>query len=351
MNKKIVGAGLVTVAVLGLAACGNRSGSKGASTAGDTDLKVAMVTDTGGVDDKSFNQSAWEGLKEWGADHNLSQGNGYDYFQSSSASDYSANFSAAVDEGYGLIAGIGFSLADAVTVSAKDYPDTKFVMIDNVIEGLDNVASATFADHEASYLAGIAAAKATKTKKIGFIGGMEGAVITRFEKGFIAGVQSVDESIKVDVQYAGSFTDAAKGKTVAAAQYASGADVIFHAAGATGNGVFSEAKEINEQRAEADKVWVVGVDRDQSDLGEYTDKDGKDSNFVLVSTIKKVGQALRLVADQTAEGNFPGGKINEYGLKDGGVDIALTNTDEETVKLIEEAKEKIISGEIVVPEK
>lgn len=351
MNKKLVGLGLATVAALSLAACGNRSGSREAAESASTDVKVAMVTDTGGVDDKSFNQSAWEGLQEWGAEHKLSKGAGFDYFQSSNASDYSTNFSAAIDEGYTVVAGIGFSLIDAVATSAKDYPETNFIMIDNVLDGFDNVASATFADHEASYLAGIAAGKATKTKKVGFIGGMEGEVITRFEKGFVAGVKSVDESIQVDVQYAGSFTDSAKGKTVAAAQYAAGSDVIFHAAGATGNGVFSEAKEINEKRAADEKVWVIGVDRDQSDQGAYTDKDGKEGNFVLASTIKQVGQALHLLADLAVDGKFPGGQVTVYGLKDGGVDLALTNVDEETAKLIEDAKAGIISGDITVPEK
>lgn len=349
MNKKIVGIGLASVAVLTLAACGNRGGSKSGS--GDAGLKVAMVTDTGGVDDKSFNQSAWEGLQAWGKKNDLKKGQGFDYFQSTSESDYANNLDTAVSSGYKLVFGIGFALHDAVDKAAQDNKDTNFVIIDDVIKGKSNVASATFADNEAAYLAGIAAAKTTKTKKVGFVGGMQSEVITRFEKGFEAGVKSVDNSIEIKVDYAGSFGDAAKGKTIAAAQYASGADIVYQVAGGTGVGVFSEAKSLNEGKQEADKVWVIGVDRDQKDEGNYTSKDGKKSNFVLASTLKEVGKTVELLSTQAKDNKFPGGKVTVYGLKDGGVDIATTNVDKDTVKQIETAKEKIKSGDIKVPSK
>ncbi|MDY4510332.1 BMP family protein [Streptococcus pluranimalium] len=350
MNKKIIGVGLASVAVLTLAACGNRGASKSGS-GNDAGLKVAMVTDTGGVDDKSFNQSAWEGLQAWGKDNKLEKGSGYDYFQSTSESDYANNLDTAISSGYQLVFGIGFALHDAIEKVAEDNPDTNFVIIDDVIEGKDNVASATFADNEAAYLAGIAAAKTTKTKKVGFVGGMESDVITRFEKGFEAGVKSVDDSIEIKVDYAGSFGDAAKGKTIAAAQYASGADIVYQVAGGTGVGVFSEAKSLNEGKNEAEKVWVIGVDRDQKDEGKYTSKDGKESNFVLASTLKEVGKTVELVSTQAQDDKFPGGDVTVYGLKDGGVDIATTNVDDETIKEIDAAKEKIISGDIKVPQK
>ena len=135
-----------------------------------------------------------------------------------------------------------------------------------VVADHKNVESVLFADNEGAYLAGIAAAMQSKTKHVGFVGGVESDTITRFETGFKEGVASVDSSIKVDVQYAGSYSDSAKGKTIAATMYASGADVIYHAAGGSGTGVFSQAKEINEKLpADSDKkVWVVGVDRDQT---------------------------------------------------------------------------------------
>lgn len=348
MNKKIVTLGLASASLLALGACGNRSEKSNSND--KTALKVAMVTDQGGIDDKSFNQSAWEGLQAWGKENNLKKGSGFDYWQSSSESEYATNLDTAVSSGYNLIFGIGFNLQDAIDKVSDDNPDTKYALVDAVVEGKDNVASISFGDNEASYLAGVAAAKATKTKHVGFVGGMESSVVKRFEKGFEAGVKSVDDSIKVDVAYAGSFADAAKGKTIAAAQYGSGADVIFHAAGGTGAGVFNEAKLENETRDEVDKVWVIGADRDQSDEGKYTSKDGKESNFVLASTIKEVGKALQIVAKQTAEDKFPGGKLSVFGLKEEGVDLAMTGLSDEGKKAVEDAKQAIIDGKVTVPE-
>lgn len=145
--------------------------------------------------------------------------------------------------------------------------------------------------------------------------------------------------------------DAAKGKTIAAAQYAGGADVIYQAAGGTGAGVFNEAKAVNEKKDEADKVWVIGVDRDQKEEGKYTSKDGKESNFVLASSIKQVGKSVQLINKLVTDKKFPGGKTTVYGLKDGGVDIATTNLSDDAIKAVKEAKEKIISGDVKVPEK
>ena len=350
MNKKQwLGLGLVAVAAVGLAACGNRS-SRNAASSSDVKTKAAIVTDTGGVDDKSFNQSAWEGLQAWGKEHNLSKDNGFTYFQSTSEADYANNLQQAAGS-YNLIFGVGFALHNAVEEAAKEHADLNYVLIDDVIKDQKNVASVTFADNEAAYLAGVAAAKTTKTKQVGFVGGMESEVITRFRAGFEAGVKSVDPSIKVQVDYAGSFGDSAKGKTIAAAQYAAGADVIYQVAGGTGAGVFSEAKDLNEKKNEDEKVWVLGVDRDQKAEGEYTSKDGKKSNFVLASSLKKVGESVKDLAKKTAEGKFPGGKVITYSLKDGGVDLTTDNLSADAKKAVEDAKAKILDGSLKVPEK
>lgn len=282
VNRKIIGLTLLSLSVLTLTACGNRSDK----SANKSDIKVAMVTNQGGVDDKSFNQSAWEGLQKWGKKKGLTKGNGFDYFQSSNESDHANNLDTAASSGYNLIFGIGFGLHDTIEKVSENNKDVKYVIVDDIIKGKENVASVTFADNEAAYLAGVAAAKTTKTKTVGFIGGMEGVVVKRFEAGFKAGVKSIDPAIKVAVSYAGSFTDAAKGKTIAATQYATGVDVIYQAAGGTGAGIFSEAKTENETRKESNKVWVIGVDRDQSQEGNYVSKDGKKANFVLASTIR-----------------------------------------------------------------
>ena len=350
MNKKQwLGLGLVAVAAVGLAACGNRSSRK-ADSSSDVKTKAAIVTDTGGVDDKSFNQSAWEGLQDWGKEHNLSKDKGFTYFQSTSEADYANNLQQAAGS-YNLIFGVGFALHNAVKDAAEEHTDLNYVLIDDVIKDKKNVASVTFADNESAYLAGVAAAKTTKTKQVGFVGGMESEVISRFEAGFKAGVASVDSSIKVQVDYAGSFNDNAKGKTIAAAQYAAGADVVYQVAGGTGAGVFAEAKSLNESRSESEKVWVIGVDRDQEVEGKYTSKDGKESNFVLVSTLKQVGTTVKDIANKAEKGEFPGGQVIVYSLKDKGVDLAVTNLSEEGKKAVEDAKAKILDGSVKVPAK
>lgn len=350
MNKKQwLGLGLVAVAAIGLAACGNRASRNSASS--DLKTKAAIVTDTGGVDDKSFNQSAWEGLQAWGKEHNLTKDNGFTYFQSTSEADYANNLQQAAGS-YNLIFGVGFALNNALKDAATEHTDINYVLIDDVVKGeMKNVANVLFADNESGYLAGVAAAKSTKTKHVGFVGGMESATISRFEAGFKAGVASVDSSVKVDVAYAGSFSDAAKGKTLAAAQYASGADIVYQVAGGTGAGVFSEALDRNKAANEADKVWVIGVDRDQEAEGNYTSKDGKESNFVLASTLKEVGTTVQDIANKAEKGEFPGGKTITYTLKDKGVDLIETNLSDDAKAAVKEAKEKILDGSVKVPEK
>lgn len=347
VNRKIIGLTLLSLSVLTLTACGNRSDK----SANKSDIKVAMLTNQGGVDDKSFNQSAWEGLQKWGKKKGLTKGNGFDYFQSSNESDHANNLDTAASSGYNLIFGIGFGLHDTIEKVSENNKDVKYVIVDDIIKGKENVASVTFADNEAAYLAGIAAAKTTKTKTVGFIGGMEGVVVKRFEAGFKAGVKSIDPAIKVAVSYAGSFTDAAKGKTIAATQYATGVDVIYQAAGGTGAGIFSEAKTENETRKESNKVWVIGVDRDQSQEGNYVSKDGKKANFVLASTIKEVGKSLQSVAELTEKKQYPGGKVTVFGLKDSGVDIKEHQLSSEGSVAVKKAKEDIVSGKIQVPMK
>ncbi|MBM7636920.1 BMP family lipoprotein [Streptococcus saliviloxodontae] len=347
MNKKLIGLGLVATAALTLGAC-SRSNSTSSS---DSKVKAAIVTDTGGVDDKSFNQSAWEGLQAWGKENKFSKDSEYTYFQSDSESDYATNLDSAISKGYNLIFGIGFSLHDAVAESAKSNEKVNYVIVDDVISDQKNVESVLFADNEGAYLAGIAAAKETKTKKVGFVGGVTSDTIKRFETGFKEGVASVDSSIEVQVQYAESFSDSAKGKTIAATMYSSGADVVYHAAGGTGTGVFSQAKEINEKLpANSDKkVWVIGVDRDQSAEGDYKSSDNKDSNFVLTSTIKEVGTVVKDISNAQLKGeDFNGGETKTYGLKDKGVDIVTKGLSDDTKAAIEKAKQDIIDGKLTV---
>jgi len=360
-KAKFIGISLVALSsVLLLAACGGKKSttSSTASSSSSSNHSVALVTDIGGVDDRSFNQSAWEGLQEWGKKHDIKRGTGgYDYIQSDDATQYTTNVSGAVQNGFKTIFGIGYLLQPAIKEAAAQNPNVQFAIIDSTIDA-DNVVSATFKDNEAAYLAGIAAAETTKTNKVGFIGGEEGVVIDRFQAGFEKGVadtaKKLGKTVTVDSQYAASFGDPAKGKALAASMYQNGADIIFHASGGTGAGVFQEAKAINSQLNEADldskKVWVIGVDSDQADQGKYTTKDGKDDNFTLASTLKGVGAAVEDISTRALNDKFPGGEHLVYGLKDGGVDITEGFLSDDAKTAIKDAKQQIIDGKIEVPE-
>lgn len=346
--------GLVMGLVLVLVACGASDNGDADTDGGDrsvahgggsTDYQVAMVTDVGGVDDKSFNQSAWEGLQAWGEEHGLEKGNGFDYAQSNNDADYLPNLNRLIRDGYDLVFGIGYKLEDAIGTIAKQNPDHHFAIVDAVVEG-DNVASITFADHESSFLAGVAAAKKTKTGKVGFIGGVESDIITAFEVGFRAGVHSVDPDIEVKVQYAGSFEAADDGKLIASSMYNDGIDIIFHASGATGNGLFAQAKDIKKNDPERE-IWVIGVDRDQHEEGKVGD-----DNVTLTSVIKRVDNAVREVSNRGMEGNFPGGQVLELGLEDEAVGYTTTSEAAMTQDIVDEVekwKDRIMNGDVDVP--
>ena len=329
-----------------LAACGNNADEETETDANgteDSDFSIAMVTDMGGVDDRSFNQSSWEGMQEWAEENNYSEDT-INYYQSDSETDFMPNFNSAVADGFDIVFGVGFLLEDPVTQMAEQFPDQYFSIVDAVVD-LPNVASLNFRDQENSFLAGMAAALTTETNRVGFIGGIEGPVIDRFQTGFTAGVAHIDESIEVDIKYANTFGDAGAGQQIASAMYSTGADVIFHASGATGNGLFQEARNRMEAGSETD-LWVIGVDRDQNDEGEY---DG--GNVTLASTVKQVGNAVKNVSNDADAGNFPGGETVFYGFAEEGVDFVQHGaiSDEDWAQ-IEEARQQIIDGEIEVPE-
>lgn len=312
------------------------------------DLSIGMVTDTGGIDDKSFNQGAWEGMKQWGQQHGKAEGlDGYSYFQSDTEADYITNLNLASQSQIDIIYAIGYRLQAAVTEIAQQYPDQHFAMVDSIIE-LDNVASLNFADEEAAFLAGVAAATTTETNKVGFIGGVEGVVIDKFEAGFVAGVQAVNPDVEITVQYAGSFTDPSKGRTLAAAMYADDVDIIFHASGPTGNGVFAEAKDLVSIDPERN-LWVIGVDLDQTAEGEFT-INGQARNIHLTSTLKNTGNVIQSFAEDVAENGFKPG-IQWFNLANHGVGLADGQLSASSMKAIQDYQKQIIDGSISVPDK
>jgi len=350
MKKRSLSLVLTLIVVLSafLGACGTNNNNEAGEGNEDT-FSVAMVTDVGGVDDKSFNQSAWEGLQKFGADNGLEQGkDGYSYLQSNSDADYATNLNKLVRDDFDLIYGIGFLMTDAITEIAEQKPESNFAIVDSVVEK-PNVASITFKEHEGSFLVGVVAGLTTKTNKIGFVGGMEIPLIEKFESGFRAGVKAVNPDAEVEVQYAGAFDQADKGKAIASSMYANGIDIIYHASGATGNGVFSEAKDLKTKDPNRE-IWVIGVDKDQSPEG-VVEVDGTTYNVTLSSMVKRVDVAVYDVATKAMNGEFPGGEIIEYGLDQDGVGIAPTqdNIAQDVLDQVEEWKEKIINGEINVP--
>lgn len=351
MSKRKYGLALSLVLAAGtlLGACGTDKDKKDSTSSNggnESDFSVAMVTDVGGVDDKSFNQSAWEGIKKFGEDNGLTEGDGgYAYLQSKGEADYTTNLNALVRRDFNLVFGVGFMMEDAIGTIASQQTDKEFAIIDGVVDE-PNVASILFKEQEGAFLAGVAAALMTTSDKIGFVGGVDIPVINRFEAGFVEGVAAVNPNIKVDVKYTGAFDKAELGKAEAARMYSSGVDIIFHAAGGTGNGVFSEAKE----RKQADKnanVWVIGVDSDQYDEGQVGDQ-----NVTLTSMLKRVDVAVQDISKLAKEGKFPGGETKVYGLHDDGVKLADSRgaIPEDVLKQIDEYAKKIADGEIVVSE-
>ena len=351
MTKRKFGLALsmVLAASTILGACGADKKETNTGNVGDTekaDFSVAMVTDIGGVDEKSFNQSAWKGLQDFGADNGLEKGDGgIDYLQSKSDADYNTNLNKLVRREFDLVFGIGFLMEAAITEIATQQKDAQLAIIDAVVDQ-PNVASVLFKEQEGAFLAGVSAALMTKSKKIGFVGGMEIPVIERFEAGFLEGVKAVDPSITVDVKYTGAFDKAELGKTTANLMYSSGVDIIFHAAGGTGNGVFAEAKELKTNDPDA-YVWVIGVDSDQYEEGKVGD-----TNVTLTSMLKRVDVAVQNLSKLAMDGEFPGGETKVYGLAEEGVALADSRgaIPEDVLAQIDEYAKKIADGDVVVPE-
>jgi basic membrane protein A len=349
---------MTAAAIVALSACGageeapaTEDAAPGETPAEAADFTVGMVTDVGGIDDKSFNQSAWEGLQQFGQEAGLAEGTGYRYLQSADMAAFEPNLRTLVREDVDLVWGIGYLMEDAIRTIGEQVEDAQLAIVDSVVvdaEGVPypNIANVTFKEHEGSFLVGVAAGLQTQGNKVGFVGGVEGALIKKFENGFKAGVKAVNPDAEIIVQYAESFNDEVRGQQIANTMYSQGVDIIYQAAGGTGNGVFTEA--INRAR-NGEPVWVVGVDRDQHEEGVFGD-DGQ--SVTLTSMVKRVDTAVYLVSERTMTGDFPGGEILEYGIDDEAVGIAPTidNMSEEALQAVEDYKGQIQAGDISVPQ-
>lgn len=311
------------------------SGSSSPSKNNDT-FTIAMVTDSGGVNDQSFNQSAWEGLQKFSKE----TGAKVSYLESTQATDYKTNLDKLADQDCDLIWSIGYSMADSLDATARANPDINYAIADNSYgdDTAPNVTCVMFDAQEAAFLVGYIAGRTTKTDSVGFIGGIRSAIIDRFEYGYKAGIayagKELGKDINVPVQYVESFSDASKGKATAKKMFDSGSDIVFHAAGGAGTGVIEAAKDSGK--------FAIGVDRDQAYLAE---------DNVLTSAMKMVGNAVEIVSKQALEGKDIGGQTQTFGLKDNCVGIPENNKNVEPA--VYDAtmviKQKIIDGGITPP--
>ena len=330
--RKILSLVLSSILALSLVACGGGSQSTSTGGAKKTGIKVGMVTDVGGVNDQSFNQSSWDGLKKLGSDNGKVQTS---YLESKTDADYASNIESFINEGYDLIICVGYMLADATREAAKQYPNQKFAIIDDASNSdLPNVACLTFAQEEASYLVGVVAGMMTKTNVIGYVQGMVSDTMNLFGIGYIEGAKSVNPNIVVLQQNANNFADSATGAAIANDMFTKGADVIYHAAGGTGAGVISSCQE--------NGIFAIGVDSDQSYIAPKT---------VITSAMKRVDNASVDISLSVLDGTFNGG-VHRYNLVNGGVDIAPTKTllPENVVAKVNQVKQDIINGNIKIPQ-
>ena len=318
----------IIIASLSLVGCSSKSSEEKESKT----LKVGMVADVGGINDESFNQSAWEGLQQAKKDFGIE----VKVIESKQASEYITNMESLIDEDMDLVIGVGNTMKDDIRTEAENYPDQKFAIIDETYDQIpENVTPILFKENEATYLAGLIAGKMTKTNNVGFIGGMQNPVISRFEYGFKSGVKEANKEADVKVQYAGTFGDAAKGKSIANQMYGNNIDIILTAAGGTGLGSMESAKEKGK--------YAIGVDRDQSNLAPEN---------VLTSALKKVNVGVYDAVKELKNGKLKGGQEKVYGLKEDGVGIPETTkklVPQDVLDYVNGMIEKIKSGEIKVP--
>lgn len=318
-------------------------GSTTAAATGGKGGKMAILFDLKGRGDKSFNDSAAEGLDKGKAEFGFTVTEGV-----RTGNDTAELLKKSVDDKNTLILGVGFAWGDEMAKSAAANPNVHYAIVDATVDQ-PNVAGLVFKANEGSFLVGAAAALKSTSGKVGFIGGVDIPLIQDFQVGFEAGAKAVKPDIQIDAKYispAGDFSgfsDSAKAKTIALKQYEDGADIIYHAAGGAGDGLFGAAKEFS---AKGKKVWAIGVDSDQA-LTQPADV----APFILTSMIKHVDVAVYETMKAEATGAFKGG-VRVFSAKDGGVDYSTTGGNLDDVKAkLDAFKADIASGKITVPTK
>lgn len=320
---------LLGLAALALIGCGAGGSDEPSSDA----LKVGIVYDSGGLGDKSFNDSAARGIEKSKSDL------GVDVVQieSQNEKDYESNLRELADAGTDLVIAVGINMQTALEVVAKEFPDSKFAIIDANVD-LPNVSSLLFKEEEGSFLVGYLAGLMTETNKIGFVGGMDIDLIKKFEYGYLAGATLANPDVELmPAKYTGDWNNIDIAKVAARSLYQGGADIIYSAAGRAGLGVIRAAAETEN--------FAIGVDSDQ---------DGEEPGFVLTSMIKRVDVSVFQTIQAVVDGEFAPGPV-VYDLAENGVGVSdLTYTreliGEENLAKLEEVREQIIAGTVLVPD-
>lgn len=329
---------VLSIVLIGTA-CANAKNNAGNQTTNQgnkakSNFQIGMVTNVDGINDQSFNEITWKGLSRAGKELPAD----VKYLESKREDDYVPNLTRFAREKRDLIWGVGFRFEKALPEVAKRFPKQTFGVIDTNLNNQvpKNVAAITFREQEGSYLMGVMAGLTTKTNKVGFVGGISSPLIKRFEVGYRAGVKAVNPKATVQVAYTESFTDATKARSIAANMYNGGADVIYHAAGGAGKGVFDEAKTRT-----AGKYFVIGADLDQSNLAP---------NHTLSSMVKRLDKAVFDVSKQVKDHTATLGTVTDLGLKEDGIAYPYSKYVTPEVKAkVEEYKQKIVQGQIKVP--
>jgi len=278
---------------------------------------VAMITYGAGVDVQSYQELAWRGVKKYALETGLAEGiDGYQSFHAVTATEARSAISDAVNDGFKTIFAVGYRKINAVDEAVQKYPDRDFVMVGDVAQTRPNVASVTFQANQSSYLAGVAAAKTTKTNTIGLVSGEKSVVMEAFEAGYIAGAKSINPDIQILHDYVGDFKNDATAKTLANNMYQAGADVVYQTAGGAGQGVFEDAS----------------------------------SNFTLTSVLKRIDQVVYDIANLAMKDKFPGGEHLVYGLANDGVSVTRGRMSTEAWMAVQDAKTAILDKQVVVPE-
>lgn len=294
------------------------------------EIRVGVVFSIGGLGDQSFNDAAYAGVQRAADDFGIT----FDFVEPDDVAEMEDHQRSFVEAGYDLVIAIGFLQESGLEAVAMDYPDARLAIVDAVVDE-PNVASLIFKEHEGSFLVGALAAMMTETGTVGFVGGMEVPVIHNFQVGYEQGVEYIDSNVNVLVDYAGDFGDPGRGKELAISQRDRDADIIYHAAGGTGMGVFEAAEERD--------FYAIGVDDNQDHLAP---------GYILTSMLKRVDVAVYEVVEDLVAGEFRPG-IHEFGVAEGGVgttDFEYTRDiiPAEVFDRLDEIREGIVAGEIDV---